>query len=39
MLFAFDLWSAADVRQHASQILEKLRGASRIVRQLNDSWH
>jgi CDGSH-type Zn-finger protein/truncated hemoglobin YjbI len=28
MLFTFDLWSAADVRQHASEILEQLRGGT-----------
>ena len=28
MSFAFDLWSEADVRQHAQQILERLRAGS-----------
>ena len=28
MLFAFDLWSRADVRQHASDILAQLRGGA-----------
>jgi CDGSH-type Zn-finger protein len=28
MMFAFDLWSQADVRQHASEILEQLRGGT-----------
>jgi len=28
MQFAFDLWSPADVRQHASEILERLRAGS-----------
>jgi truncated hemoglobin YjbI len=28
MLFAFDLWSPADVRQHASEILERLRAGT-----------
>jgi len=28
MLFAFDLWSAADVRLHAGEILDQLRGGT-----------
>jgi CDGSH-type Zn-finger protein/truncated hemoglobin YjbI len=28
MLFAFDLWSPADVQQHASEILERLRAGT-----------
>ena len=28
MLFAFDLWSPADVREHASEILERLRAGT-----------
>lgn len=28
MLFAFDLWSYADVTAHASEILEQVRGGS-----------
>jgi hypothetical protein len=28
MLFAFDLWSYSDVRQHAEAILERLRNGS-----------